>query len=139
MVIKFSDFVFEDFQTSVLFQEKVVVKYFEAFSLTFPFIQVESGIKLRIFIPFHAPSESPVLNRVAPIIAVAEWKTDLWRLPPLVLRKKLNVKGFINVSLFEQLLTSFDITKAQFILNGLCYIHFSGFFSNKIHISSTSE
>ena len=36
-----------------------------------------------------------------------------------MLRKKLNVKGFINVALFEQLLTGFDATKAQFILNGL--------------------
>ena len=50
---------------------------------------------------------------------MAEWKIDPWRLPPLVLRKQLNVKGFINVTLFEQLLTGFDTTKAQFILNGL--------------------
>ena len=50
---------------------------------------------------------------------MAGWKTDPWRLPPLVLRKKLEVKGFINVALFEQLLTGFDAAKAQFILNGL--------------------
>jgi hypothetical protein len=36
-----------------------------------------------------------------------------------MLRKKLNIKGFINVALFEQMLTGFDVTKAQFILNGL--------------------
>ena len=36
-----------------------------------------------------------------------------------MLRKKLGVKGFINVPLFEQLLTGFDATKAQFILKGL--------------------
>ena len=50
---------------------------------------------------------------------MAEWRTDPWRLPPLVLKEKLKVKGFINVDLFEQLLTGFDVTKTQFILNGL--------------------
>ena len=36
-----------------------------------------------------------------------------------MLRKKLNVNGFINVALFEQLLTGFDVTKAQIVLDGL--------------------
>ena len=36
-----------------------------------------------------------------------------------MLRKKLNGKDLINVALFEQLLTGFDVAKATFILNGL--------------------
>ena len=83
-----------------------------------PLIQSESGIKSRLFISFHVFSESSVLN-CAVSSAVAEWRTDPWRLPPLVLKEKLKVKGFINVDLFEQLLTGFDVTKTQFILNGL--------------------
>ena len=31
----------------------------------------------------------------------------------------MDVKGFINVILFEQLLTGFDSAKTQFVLNGL--------------------